>query len=1121
MASIVTDQIGQGNDAQTTFEKFLSYAPSSLTVTYFTIYMNSTNLSIGIGTPVGGVYPLVNVAVISAGSYDSNTRLLSLTFITPPTPTDFISIQYQTTAQTLSFQYRGEGRSAYFNTILHKLLPMGIYSQESFSSYAYSYADGNLSRADNSTVTVSPFIALLRDTENNLSVRLEVASSVNVAVTPATPYIICRINWQNTVNNTADVVAVASAAILDDYVVIGRVTFDINDYVTTVFDYSRRDHIDINHLYQKQAVPFRLKQNDPPSDTYLVMSGEITFSTGNYAFPDDTVTPVFAPTTAGRVDLLYIDQAGALQISSSAESGTPVTPSYDGKFVIAEIRRIGSWTTVEGQHIWQINPDRYFSSDTSNPTFNTVTILSAPTLDSHAVRKDYVDNLIHGIDWQESVINFLNFVTSEPAAPSNGDRYIATTSGVSSVTGQTITADYIYQWSTTNAIWTEIVPDNGTVTLIEATSVQWLFNGAIWIQFSTVIPHNNLSGLDGGSVGEYFHLTSCQHSNVFYKHIDTTDHITQGITNLWYSDILVNNNAYVSCAYNHAIILSGNPHGTLPSQITGFQSCVSANTDVAAAYAHSQIILGNPHNTTKTDIGLSNVDNVQQIPLSQKGVANGVATLGSDGLITSSQLPTAVQQSLKYIGTWDASTNTPTLPGSPTKGDYYVVSVAGNTTLGVYSTWYVADWAVFNGSSWDRVKYGNDILSINGYSSGAIILTTSDIAEGTNLYYTDVRVSANLDVIASVAHITADGSSHSLVGVIQNSISDLNNTGLVSWEVGTPRYSILGTNFNLAVGGTGRIKGAEVTFVGAQSVTIVDGFNLIYINSLGTLVASAIFDSSYYEDYIVLFRVHHSTNEDIVMKDYVSYKYPVASRTYIRNNVGSIIRDGGANIYQVTVGDGTLTTDRGVGLSGNDILDSLSLETVISTTSPISFAFYYDAGTNWERYSTGNELPMYYNSAGTMTAMANDEISVWSIFVCPDDGDTLGAKYIGIADENLYANSGAAKDAIKNHTIKAPTGSMSYMGLALLGYVVIHQNALGGYTEKLFAVKDSLANINIPQTGSDFITDDGTLTYIASNTEIVREDDDPYIILRKTGTNAGYVKLLFNSTDQNLEITYG
>jgi len=43
---------------------------------------------------------------------------------------------------------------------------------------------------------------------------------------------------------------------------------------------------------------------------------------------------------------------------------------------------------------------------------------------------------------------------------------------------------------------------------------------------------------------------------------------------------------------------------------------------------------------------------------------------------------------LNYVGTWNASTNTPTLvSGTGTKGDYYVVSVAGSTSLNGISNW--------------------------------------------------------------------------------------------------------------------------------------------------------------------------------------------------------------------------------------------------------------------------------------------------------------------------------------------------------------------------------------------------------------------------------------------------
>lgn len=42
---------------------------------------------------------------------------------------------------------------------------------------------------------------------------------------------------------------------------------------------------------------------------------------------------------------------------------------------------------------------------------------------------------------------------------------------------------------------------------------------------------------------------------------------------------------------------------------------------------------------TKADVGLANVDNVKQIPALEKGAANGVATLGTDGKLTAAQMP--------------------------------------------------------------------------------------------------------------------------------------------------------------------------------------------------------------------------------------------------------------------------------------------------------------------------------------------------------------------------------------------------------------------------------------------------------------------------------------------------
>jgi hypothetical protein len=104
-----------------------------------------------------------------------------------------------------------------------------------------------------------------------------------------------------------------------------------------------------------------------------------------------------------------------------------------------------------------------------------------------------------------------------------------------------------------------------------------------------------------------------------------------------------------------------------------------------------------------------------------------------------------------YKGTWDASTNTPTLVSSVgTQGYYYIVSVAGSTNLNGITSWNVGDWAIFDGTAWQKVDNTDSVVSVNGLV-GAVSLTTSNITEGTNLYYTEARVDANSNVAANTA----------------------------------------------------------------------------------------------------------------------------------------------------------------------------------------------------------------------------------------------------------------------------------------------------------------------------------------------------------------------------------
>jgi hypothetical protein len=65
---------------------------------------------------------------------------------------------------------------------------------------------------------------------------------------------------------------------------------------------------------------------------------------------------------------------------------------------------------------------------------------------------------------------------------------------------------------------------------------------------------------------------------------------------------------------------------------------------------------------------------------------------------------------LNYKGTWNASSNTPTLAdGTGAKGDYYVVSTAGTQTFGGIQLFFgLGDWIAYNGAVWQRVDGGSD-----------------------------------------------------------------------------------------------------------------------------------------------------------------------------------------------------------------------------------------------------------------------------------------------------------------------------------------------------------------------------------------------------------------------------
>jgi hypothetical protein len=88
-----------------------------------------------------------------------------------------------------------------------------------------------------------------------------------------------------------------------------------------------------------------------------------------------------------------------------------------------------------------------------------------------------------------------------------------------------------------------------------------------------------------------------------------------------------------------------------------------------------------------------------------------------------------------YKGTWDAATNTPTLAsGTGTQGDYYVVNVPGSTNLDGITDWAVGDWAIFNGTVWEKVDNTDAVSSVNG-QVGTVVLNAANVGAVANTVF--------------------------------------------------------------------------------------------------------------------------------------------------------------------------------------------------------------------------------------------------------------------------------------------------------------------------------------------------------------------------------------------------
>lgn len=161
------------------------------------------------------------------------------------------------------------------------------------------------------------------------------------------------------------------------------------------------------------------------------------------------------------------------------------------------------------------------------------------------------------------------------------------------------------------------------------------------------------------------------------------------------------------------------------------------------------------------------------------GAVNGVATLDSDAKIPFSQIPNALIGAVIYQGTWDASTNTPTLANPPdvsTKGYYYIVSVAG-TQFSI--SWNIGDMIISDGSGWQKID-NTEVLptasQVTSTPSGNI--TATDVQGAINQINTitssiQTQVNGKQNAATSLTAISTSNQGDIIYSVAPNTLAKL------------------------------------------------------------------------------------------------------------------------------------------------------------------------------------------------------------------------------------------------------------------------------------------------------------------------------------------------------------
>ena len=334
-----------------------------------------------------------------------------------------------------------------------------------------------------------------------------------------------------------------------------------------------------------------------------------------------------------------------------------------------------------------------------------------------------------------------------------------------------------------------------------------------------------------------------------------------------------------------------------------------------------------------------------------RGKANGYVGLDSNAKIPITHLPDSLVGQVQYQGTWNASTDTPTLPdATASKGYYYVTSAAGTYETISYA---IGDWVISNGTAWEKVDNTDAVTSVFG-RIGAIIAAESDYSS----FYPTI---SQFNTAISQSRSTES----TLTSQVQSNITEINNLGGgLSNKISTDSNASLNnlTTGGLSVEGSTYLSGgiSSIGQVGDRYSITTGGLNSLFISN-NTSIPYSFFEVN--NDYI---KSTDGSNGGFVQLSSTLSKFSTHANSSEPNS--STIRIAQSTDY------GTATIDH---ISGNlslgrlDVVSNVDISLVagvsnpqyggrISFSSPGGFAFISSDVTMYNNLSVIQDITARY-----------------------------------------------------------------------------------------------------------------------------------------------------------------